>query len=145
MTTRPRTANDRGSATLEATIGVPAFMLFVGLVIVGGRLAIAHQAVQSAASDAARAASIARTQTSADRAATSAAVSSVASQHLECGAPRITADTSGFRSRPGTPATVTVTVSCRVPLADLAVPGIPGSRTVTATAHSPIDTFRERR
>jgi len=44
----------------------------------------------------------------------------------------------------GTPATVTATVRCVVNLADLAVPGVPGARTVTATASSPVDTFRER-
>jgi len=58
---------ERGSATVEAVIGVPAFLLLLGLLIVGGRVAIAHQVVQSAASDAARAASIARTQTAAGR------------------------------------------------------------------------------
>jgi hypothetical protein len=29
-------------------------------------------------------------------------------------------------------------------LADLALPGFPGSRTVTASAVSPLDTYRER-
>ena len=53
---------ERGSAVIEAVVGVPAFMLFVLLIIAGGRLAIAQQAVEAAAADAARAASIARTQ-----------------------------------------------------------------------------------
>jgi Flp pilus assembly protein TadG len=46
--------DERGSAALEAAIGVPAFALFVGLVIFGGRTATTHQALQSAAADAAR-------------------------------------------------------------------------------------------
>ena len=44
----------------------------------------------------------------------------------------------------GTPAADTASVRCVVNLADLAVPGVPGTRTVTATASSPVDTFRER-
>ena len=38
----------------------------------------------------------------------------------------------------------TATVACVVNLADLSLPGVPGTRTVTATATSPIDTYRER-
>ena len=56
----------------------------------------------------------------------------------------VTVDTAGFAAPVGTPATVTATVRCVVNLADLAVPGVPGTRTVTATASSPVDTFRER-
>ncbi|MGG5258651.1 TadE/TadG family type IV pilus assembly protein [Phycicoccus avicenniae] len=145
MTRRSTPGDERGSAALEAAIGVPAFLLFVGLVLTGGRMAVAHQAVEAAAADAARAASIARTETDADRAAVESARSSVADQHLTCGAARVTVDVSGFRSRPGVPASASVTVTCQVPLADLAVPGLPGSRTVSASARSPIDTYRERR
>ena len=42
------------------------------------------------------------------------------------------------------PQTVTATVTCPVRLADLAVPGLPGTRTVRHTAVSSLDTFRER-
>ncbi len=37
---------------------------------------------------------------------------------------------------------MTVTVTCEVPLADLALLGVPGSRTVTGTASSPVDVYR---
>ena len=37
---------------------------------------------------------------------------------------------------------VTVTVVCQVPLADLAVPGLPGSTTVRASSTAPIDPYR---
>ena len=53
--------DERGSAAVEAVIGVPAFALFVGLIIFGGRTAMTHGAVESAAADGARTASIART------------------------------------------------------------------------------------
>ena len=136
---------ERGSAALEAAIGLPAFMLFVALVILGGRLAIAAQAVDSAAAQAARTASIARTAGDADANARTAAAYSLADQNLQCVSTTVTLDTTGFSAPVGTAATVTATVRCVVNLADLALPGVPGTRTVTATATSPVDTFRERR
>ena len=54
-------------------------------------------------------------------------------------------DTRQFtRVSVGLPAQVTATVSCRVPLADLVVPGMPGSRLLSYTFTSPLDPFRER-
>jgi hypothetical protein len=44
----------------------------------------------------------------------------------------------------GTPASVTATVTCVVNLSDVAIPGLPGTRTITATMSSPLDTYRER-
>ena len=58
---RRRDQTQAGSAAVEAAIGVPVFLLLVSLAFLGGRLAITHQAVQSAASEGARLASLART------------------------------------------------------------------------------------
>lgn len=135
---------ERGSAAIEAVIGVPAFMLFVGLIIFAGRVAIAQQAVESAAAAAARSASIARTQTQAQHDAAATTAGSLREQDVNCASQRVTVDTTGFASPAGTPATVTATVTCVVDLADLAVPGVPGTRTVSVTMSSPIDTYRER-
>ena len=140
MRRRPET----GSAALEAAVGLPAFLLFVALVILAGRLAIATQAVQASASEAARVASIARTQGAARSTASSAATSSLANQNVNCVRSAVTLDTTGFGAPAGTPAQVTATVRCVVNVADLSLPGVPGTRTVTGTASSPIDTFRER-
>jgi hypothetical protein len=52
--------------------------------------------------------------------------------------------TTGFRVAVGEPASVTVEVRCAVPLADVAVPGMPGTRVLTARVTSPLDTFRGR-
>ena len=139
-----RRHRESGSAAIEAAVGLPAFMLFVALVILAGRLAIATQAVEASASEAARIASIARTQSSAQGAATTAATSSLANQNLHCVRSTVSVNTAGFDVPVGTPAQVTATVACVVNLADLSLPGVPGTRTVTATATSPIDTYRER-
>lgn len=140
----PDRERERGSTVIEAVIGVPAFMLFVGLIVFAGRVAIANQAVGSAATEAARAASITRTQGQATDSAETAATSALGNQRVNCRRTTVNVDTSGFASPVGTPASVRATVTCVVNLSDLSVPGVPGTRTVTATMTSPLDTYRER-
>jgi Flp pilus assembly protein TadG len=143
MRCRRHLDRERGSAVIEAVIGVPAFMLFVLLIVFAGRVAIAHQGVQSAAADAARSASIARTQGGAQAAGDTAAATSLANQHVNCKVTTVSVDTTGFASPVGTPATITATVNCQVNLSDL-LPGVPGSKAITATMSSPLDTYRAR-
>jgi Flp pilus assembly protein TadG len=143
MSRRLRAYDERGSAAIEAAVGVPAFVLFVALIICGGRFATAHQSLQSAASAAARSASIARDAHTAVTDAQTAATSSVTDQHIPCRNIDVQVDTSAFSKQPGQPGTVTVTVSCRLDLSDLSIPGIPGSKVLTATMNSPIDTWRQ--
>ena len=138
------TRSERGSAALEAAIGLPAFVLFLGLIIVAGRVAVAGQAVDAVATEAARTASIARTETVATRTARDAATASLTTQGLRCATSTVHVDTRGFRAPVGTPAAVTATITCAVPLRDIAIPGLPGTTTVTGTAISPIDTYRGR-
>jgi Flp pilus assembly protein TadG len=143
MTTR-RAWRDRGSATIEAVIVAPAFLLFVGLIIGAGRVAIAHQSVEAAAAEAARTASVARTAGQARADATSSAQHTLVNQGLQCATLTVAVDTTGFATPVGTPARVTATVVCVVSLADLSVPGMPGTLRVEATVGSPLDTYRGR-
>ena len=142
--TRPWVRDERGSAAIEAAIGVPAFLLFVGLIIFGGRTATTHQSVETAAADAARSASLERTSASARTQAISAATTSLNNQGIHCLDIDVTIDASQFSRTVGEAATVSVTVQCRLDLSDLSVPGVPGSRLIRATSTSPIDTWRER-
>ncbi|MGC3994769.1 MAG: pilus assembly protein [Propionicimonas sp.] len=135
--------DERGSAAIEAAIAGPAMVLLILLVVFGGRVALAHQAVQATAADTARAASLARTQPEARSAAT-AAMDAGLNQQLTCTDSALALDLSGFGTPVGTPASVTATLTCRVPLADLGLPG-PGSVVISESMSSPIDTFRERR
>ena len=144
MRCRRRPDCERGSAVIEAVIGVPALMLFVALIIFAGRVTIAHQGVQSAAADAARSASIARTQGTAQTAGDAAAATSLANQHVNCVTTTVSVDTTGFASPVGTPAKITASVTCHVNLSDIWLPGVPGTKTITATMSSPLDTYRER-
>lgn len=136
--------DERGSAAIEAAVGVPAFLLFIALIVGAGRVAIARQAVEAAASEAARSASIERTQPAAARAAGEAAAATLANQSLQCLSTRIIVDTSGFAVPVGTAASVSATVTCVVNLGDVSVPGLPGSLTITETMSSPLDTYRGR-
>ncbi|MGZ6583127.1 MAG: TadE/TadG family type IV pilus assembly protein [Solirubrobacteraceae bacterium] len=134
---------ERGSAAIEAAIGAPAFALFVGLIIAGGRVATTHESLESAAADAARAASIARSPADAQRDANAAATASIQNQDIHCRDIEVQLDTTDFAKRPGQPGSVTVRISCRLDLADLSVPGVPGTKVLNATMSSPIDTWRQ--
>lgn len=133
---------ERGSASLEAAIVVPAFILFVGLLIYAGRTSVAHQGVEAVAYDAARSASIARTPTEAQERAAMAVEYALDAQGLRCASHNLDLDTSGLDKPAGQPGTVTVTVSCTIDLDDLAVPGIPGQYTVSATMAAVVDAYR---
>lgn len=137
--------SERGSEAINTVIVVPALLMIVAVIIMAGRLAVAHSAVESAAAEAARAASIARTQVEANASAAAGAQVTLDSQNLTCASTKVTVDTSGFAAPPGTPAVVEATVTCRVKLSDLALSAlpIPGFRQISVTTTSPIDTFRE--
>ena len=135
---------ERGSAAIETVVIVPAFLLFVLLIIYAGRVAVTRQAVQAAAAEAARSASLARTAGQAQSAAAGGAAASLHKQGLTCQSQQVRIDASGFGAPVGTSAKVTATVTCLVDLSHLTLPALPGTRTVTATMTSPIDTYRER-
>lgn len=135
---------DAGSATLEVAILTPALLLLLALVVFAGRVQVAAGAVEHAAAVAAREASLARTADAARTAATTAAVGDLDGQDLRCATSTVTIDTTGFAAPVGAGSHVTATVTCTVSIADLAVPGLPGTRTLTATATSPIDRYRAR-
>lgn len=136
---------ERGSAAIEAVIAIPAFVLFVVVIIAAGRVAMAHQSVETAAAEAARSASLARTPGDAQAKAAAAGAQTLVNQGLQCGSTNVTVDTSGFAVPVGSPAQVSATVACDVDLGDLtSIPGLPGTITVDATVGSPLDTYRGR-
>ncbi len=137
-----RRHDERGSAAVEAVIGVPAFALLILLVIMGGRVALARQAVDAAAADAARVASLSRDATKARNSAIEVAEATLANQAITCLDTTVTLDAAALRQPAGTPGEVTATVSCLLKLSDLGLPV--GSRTITATVTSPVDTYSER-
>ena len=139
----PRTRNERGSAAVEMALLAPLLGALVLVVIFGGRLALARQTVQAAAADAARAASIERTASEAQRSATRVAHATLANQGVTCATASIDVDTRDFKRPPGTPATTTVTIHCDLATTDLSLP-LPGTIQVRATSSSELDVYRGR-
>jgi Flp pilus assembly protein TadG len=133
-----------GSPAVEALLIVGAIVLLLSLATAGYRIAMAEAAVDGVASAAARAASIARTAGQARADAHQVADSSLSTAGLTCTSTDVDVNTAGFAVPVGQPASVTVSVTCQTPLQDLLIPGLGGSRTLTASSVSPLDTYRER-
>jgi hypothetical protein len=135
---------DDGSAALELVVLVPVLLGLLGLVIAAGRTSLAQGSVDAAARDAARQASIALAPAAALSAGSASAVAALRRDGLNC-RPVVRIDTTDFRTvPPGQPAMVWATVTCTVPLASVALPGLPGSLTMLARFGSPLDIYRSR-
>ena len=133
---------ERGSSVVEVVILAPALGMFVALIIAGGRVALSHQAVESAAADAARAASISRTQGQAASNAETAAAASLSSQNLRCVSTSVSIETAGFASPVG-PRLGWRHRACQVDLAGL-LPAPPRLDDDLGHHAIPLDTYRER-
>lgn len=135
---RGRPVGDAGSAALELVLVTPLLILVLLTVVALGRLADARLVVADAAHQAARAASLARTDSHARNDAQQAAGTALKEARSACTAPRVTVDTGGLEPGSSTSATVT----CTADLSDLTHLALPGSVQVTGTAHSPVDRYR---
>ena len=144
MNRRRRATNERGAATVEITLLVPALVIFLGLLIAGGRLWFARTAVIEAAHTSARAASLARTAAEASADGQSAAAASLSTAGLVCMDRSVVIGAAAFSVPVGTPATVTARISCRVPFSDVVLPGMPGSIPLVGHGDSALDIYRGR-
>ncbi|MCZ7458214.1 TadE family protein [Streptomyces sp. WMMC940] len=139
-----RNLSDEGSTAIEAAIVTPCLLLFLLLAIAAGRIVMAGQVVDAASEDAARQASITRSPGEARESALAAARATLSGQGVHCASVDIALDTSGLGTDVGEAGTVTATVTCRVELSDLALPGVPGTRTMTSSFTSTVDQYVER-
>jgi Flp pilus assembly protein TadG len=122
----------------ELVLLTPLFIVLLLFVALAGRIVTARSDVVGASRDAARAASIARSAPAAERDARAAAEATLAERSLSCSPLQVDVDTSGFE--PG--GTVAVEISCGIPLRDLALLRIPGSRTVESRSVEVVDRYR---
>ncbi|WP_406364427.1 TadE family protein [Streptomyces sp. NBC_00645] len=136
--------SDDGSVAIEAAIVLPSLIMFLCLAIAGGRIVTSQAKIDAAAEDAAREASIHRTAAAAQDAAHAAAAESLTDQGIACASTTVHVNTGGVSVPVGQVGTVTVTVTCTVNLSDLLLPGVPGARTLTSTATSVVDQYRQR-
>jgi Flp pilus assembly protein TadG len=132
-------SDQAGSVSLEVVILAPAMLMLVLLLVIGGRLADTRIAVQGAARNAARAASLEREAGDAEDAARDSADWALDERDVTCKPKAV--DTDVTRFRPG--GQVTVTVYCTVGLGDLGLLAVPPTKVVRASFTEPIDRFRE--
>lgn len=132
----------------------PALIILIGGVLfvltavlfVWGQYANAEGQVQAAAFAAARDISLSRstdtTETVTGRAEAAARTS--LNGNVDCEGLDVSVDASGLRTALGQPGTVHATVTCQIRFHTIQLPGMPASATVTSTAASPTDPYRER-
>jgi hypothetical protein len=121
----------------------PIGILVLAMLVVGARISLAGDRISGVAGIAARDASLARSATAAQQAANAAATAGLSQADLHCTNVQVHLDTSGFSLPPGTAASVRVNVTCTVDLSDIGAPGLPGTKTLTDTATSPLDPARD--
>lgn len=140
-----RRRSERGSASIELAIVTPGVLALFAAAIIAGRVNEARQAIEAAAFDAARTASLARDFTTAESEALAAAGATLNGQDLHCTQLTVTiAPAAAFNVPVGQPASVTADITCRVNFSDVALPGMPGNALLTASFTSPLDTYRSR-
>ena len=145
MSNRIRHKGDqRGAVSVEAALLVPLFVLIVSVAAAGWRISWAHTQVHAAAQAAARAASLKGDAAQAHATVTAIVQADLKTAGVHCATAVITDDVAVVAQPAGTPGNVRVGVECTVRLADLLVPGLPGSIVVRGDATEAIDTFNRR-
>lgn len=140
-----REGSERGGApAVEAALLAVLLTAVIGFVMAGGRLVAAESAADQAARAAARITTSARDPGSAQDQARRTAEATLAEQGLACDRLTVTVDTGGSAAPLGQTGLVRADVTCVVRWADLALPGTPGTRTVSASFTSAVDRYRER-
>lgn len=133
-----RSRDDDGAITTELVIVVPVAIALLCLIAFVGRTATAREQVDETARDAARTASLQRDPLTAHDAGVRAADASLDRSGLRCQSRTVEVNTTSFA--PG--GQVTVTVACDVSLSELGLIGLSGTRTITSTSVSVVDTYR---
>lgn len=135
---RPARGSDDGTTAVEVVLVAPVFLAALLLVVGLGRIVEAEGRVQGAASDAARAASLARNGVLATASARDAAALNLDGRGVSCTAFDVAVDTADFR--PG--GLVRVSVSCTADLSGFGLVGLPGSKTLRGEATAPLEQYR---
>jgi hypothetical protein len=115
----------------------------VAVVIFMGRYGLADNTVQSAAAAAARDASLSGSNADAVPHAKDAAQLAL-SGNVNCQTLNVVIGGDGLHTALGQTGTVTATITCTISTSDLTFPLIPGSVSITETAASPVDPYRQR-
>jgi Flp pilus assembly protein TadG len=133
-----RLVDDRGVAHVEVAIASVILLVLTGLVVFAGRTANLDTEVQVAAAAAARAAAREATPSGAIASAQATAAANLADASIAC--TDLDVAVTAATMVPGS--TVSVSVTCPADFSDLAVLGMPGQRSFSATGSEVVDTFR---
>jgi Flp pilus assembly protein TadG len=119
---------------VEVVLLTPVLVMFVLLVVAGGRYVGVRGDIEAAARDAVRAASYQRDYADARAAAAQAAGASLDAS-TDCAAPTLGGDFVAG-------GVITVELRCSVPYDGLGLVGLSGALGVTAQSSAPLDTYR---
>ena len=143
LSRRFRPPGQQGSMAVEFVVAVPGFLILLLLVAAGGDWVSSSGQVGAAASDAARAASLARDASDANTAASNAAAYDLRGA-CTGGAPVTSVTPLPLGTPFATATAVQITVNCTVKLQAFKVIGFPVTTTFTRTAVAPLDVFVQR-
>lgn len=140
--------HERGMTTVEVAVLAPVIMVLLLFIVYLGRVATTEQKVQSAARDAARAATIALTRDAAALAVEATLTENLGAMRTGCLLTPL--DLSAIALDNGDVGdwdlgTIQVRLTCTIPTADLGLLAFPGTKTFTAVATEPVDAWRSRR
>jgi Flp pilus assembly protein TadG len=138
---RRKPRDEIGSLTVELVVITPVLFVMALTVIVFGRISEARQQVVEASQAAAEAAAVQPNALGAQSGAADTAVLAGFSSSHTCVHAVVTTNVDHFY--PG--GYVSVTVTCQVSLADVSVPGMPGTTTISSSSTAPIDPYRSVR
>jgi TadE-like protein len=148
ITTKPldRPA-EHGTSTLELVALVPLLAALMLFVVFCGRVTVTRLSVQQAARDAARAASIALTRDDAAIALDASLTENLGFRARYCTHPPV--NFSAISSDSGATGdwdsgVIELRLTCAIPTEDLGLLGLAGTKTFTAKAVEPVDTWRSR-
>lgn len=130
-------SKERGGAAVEVVLVTPLLLILLLFMVQLGRFAVARTDLDGAARDAARAASLERSQSGADASARNAAETALASREVTCRTLDVSLDAD---FSPG--GWVAAEVSCTVDLSDLSLLAVPGTKSMSSRFVSPLETFR---
>lgn len=139
MSRRPR-RSDEGASTPEFVVLTPLLFAILLFIVGLGRIASAHQDVEDLAGEAARAASLERNTALAAGRGEETVRASMQNRGLSCAQLTVNVDVSSYQ--PG--GVVRADVTCIADLSDVAISGLPGTKTFTGTATVPIEEYRSK-
>ena len=150
MNTTPTSTSpedEAGTSTLEFVALVPLLAALMLFVVFCGRVTVTRLDVQQAARDAARAASIAITRDDAAIALEASLAENLGGQARHC--THLPVDYSAIATDSGVgddwdSGVIELRLTCAIPTEDLGLLGIAGTKTFTAKAVEPVDTWRSR-